>query len=112
MKISNDGLVYVCDRGNNRLQVFRKDSAFVKEAFVEKQTAGAGSTTAIAFSPDQSWLFVGDGVNQTVWILDRASLTVRAPLRTGSNRQAIATDAAGALYVASSTAPRLIRLTP
>lgn len=112
VKTSRDGLVYVCDRGNNRLQVFRKDATFVQEAYVERQTAGAGSTTAVAFSPDQSWLFVGDGVNQTVWILERANLSIKNQIRTGSNIQAIATDGSGNIYVASSTAPQLMRFTP
>jgi DNA-binding beta-propeller fold protein YncE len=111
VKISSDGLVYVCDRANNRLQVFRKDGTFVKEGFVEKHTAGAGSTTAVAFSPDQSVLFVGDGVNQIVWMLDRASLTPKGQIRTDSNIQAIATGAGGDLYVASSAPPRLMKFT-
>jgi hypothetical protein len=39
-RISHDGLVYVCDRSNDRIQVFRKDGTFVKEAFVAKKTLG------------------------------------------------------------------------
>ena len=35
--LSNDGLVYVCDRVNNRLQVFRTDGTFVKEAFMREE---------------------------------------------------------------------------
>ena len=38
-----DGFVYVCDRANDRIQVFRKDGTFVKEAFVAPQTLGSGS---------------------------------------------------------------------
>ena len=40
VKIANDGLVYVCDRTNNRIQVFKKDGTFVKEWFYEKNTLG------------------------------------------------------------------------
>ena len=40
VKIANDGLVYVCDRTQNRIQVFRKDGTFVKEWFFEKNTLG------------------------------------------------------------------------
>ena len=47
---SNDGLVYVCDRANNRIQVFRPDGTFVKEAFFAKDTLGSGSAWDIAFS--------------------------------------------------------------
>ncbi len=49
---SNDGLIYVCDRANNRLQVFRPDGTFVKEAFFAKDTLGSGSAWDIAFSKD------------------------------------------------------------
>ena len=41
--LSNDGLVYVCDRPNNRLQVFTKEGKFVKEAFFAKKTLGDGA---------------------------------------------------------------------
>ena len=36
--VSNDGFVYVCDRVNDRIQVFRKDGTFVKEAFIDPKT--------------------------------------------------------------------------
>ena len=76
--ISDDGLVYVADRTNNRLQVFQKDGQFVTEAFVRPETLGSGSVSGVTLStdPDQRWLFVADGTNNVVWILDRASLTV------------------------------------
>ena len=51
---SNDGLVYVCDRANDRLQVFRPDGTFVKEAFFAKNTLGSGSAWDIAFSRTRS----------------------------------------------------------
>src|SRR5471032_2839182 len=74
VKLSKDGMVYVCDRQNNRIQVFKKDGTFVKEAFVSKTTTGDGSVWDIAFSPDQRVLFVADGHDKKVWMLDRASL--------------------------------------
>ena len=66
VRISHDGLVYVCDRTNDRLQVFRKDGTFVKEAFIAKETLGSGSVWDIGFSTDpaQTFLFVPDGTNQ------------------------------------------------
>jgi DNA-binding beta-propeller fold protein YncE len=72
--IAKDGMVYVCDRGNNRIQVFAKDGKFVKEAFVSKETKGDGSVWDVAFSPDQRQLYVADGHDKKVWILDRTSL--------------------------------------
>ena len=76
--LSNDGLVYVADRTNNRMQLFQKDGQFVTEAFVRRETLGSGSVSAITLSTDleQRWLFVADGTNNVIWILDRLSLTV------------------------------------
>jgi hypothetical protein len=78
VRISHDGLVYVCDRTNDRLQVFRKDGTFVQEAFVAKETFGSGSVWDVGFSvdPAQQFAFVIDGTNQQVYILDRKSLKV------------------------------------
>ena len=39
VRLSNDGLVYVCDRQRNRVQVFRKDGTFVAEALVAPEYA-------------------------------------------------------------------------
>src|SRR5262249_27511803 len=56
--ISKDGLVYVCDRQSDRIQVFQKDGKFVKEAFVSKSTLGDGSVWDIAFSHDPQQRFI------------------------------------------------------
>ena len=53
IRIDTNGLVYVCDRSNNRLQVFRKDGTFVAEHIYEKATRGTGSVYDLVFSPDQ-----------------------------------------------------------
>ena len=76
MKVSSDGHVYVCDRRNNRIQVFRKDGTFVKETFVSKMTTGEGAVWDLAFSrdPQQRFLFVADGQDQKVFVLDRDGL--------------------------------------
>ncbi len=71
LRIARDGLVYVCDRSNNRYQVFRKNGAFVREVFVARETGGAGSVWDIELSPDQTYLYVADGTNQKIWILRR-----------------------------------------
>jgi DNA-binding beta-propeller fold protein YncE len=78
VQISRDGLVYVCDRTNNRLQVFRKDGTFVQEAFIARETFGSGSVWDVGFSTDadQTWLVVPDGTNQRVYVLERKSLQV------------------------------------
>jgi DNA-binding beta-propeller fold protein YncE len=75
IRIDKDGLVYVCDRSNNRLQVFRKDGTFVAEHIYEKATRGAGSVYDLVFSPDreQKLIYMIDGMNGEVRIVDRAS---------------------------------------
>jgi DNA-binding beta-propeller fold protein YncE len=62
--------VYACDRANNRFQIFRKDGSFVKEVFIAKETSGA-TVWDIEFSPDQRFMYVADGGNQKIWILQR-----------------------------------------
>lgn len=76
--IASDGLVYVADRTNNRIQVFQKNGQFVTEAFVRPETLGSGSVSGVTLSQDgdQQWLFVPDGTNNVVWIVDRSSLEV------------------------------------
>ena len=71
--VSVDGLVYVCDRGNDRIQVFTKQGEFIKEFRVRPETLGTGSTWSVAFShdPRQKYLLVGDGENNVIWILNR-----------------------------------------
>jgi DNA-binding beta-propeller fold protein YncE len=78
VRISKDGLVYVCDRTNDRLQVFRKDGSFVREAIIAKDTFGSGSVWDVGFStdPQQAFLFVNDGTNQLVYVIDRQTLEV------------------------------------
>jgi DNA-binding beta-propeller fold protein YncE len=78
VRLTRDGLVYVCDRVNNRVQVFRKDGTFVSEAFFERNTRLSGSVSELAFSPDagQRFLYMVDGVNNELRIVDRASNAV------------------------------------
>ncbi len=78
VRIARDGLVYVCDRTNDRIQVFRKDGTYVTEKFIARQTLGSGSVWDIGFSTDaaQTFLVVNDGTNQQVYILRRDTLDV------------------------------------
>ena len=106
--ISRDGFVYVADRPNNRIQVFRKDGTYVKETFVSKRTLlqGAASGFALSTDPQQRWLYMIDGANHHVWILERQSLRIVA--RFGQQGlwggalnvpHAIAVDSRGNVYV-------------
>ena len=81
--LSNDGLLYVCDRVNDRIQVFKPDGTFVKEKILYKNTLGDGAVWDIAFSkdPQQKYIYLADGANEKVHILDRDSLEVLDQLR-------------------------------
>ncbi len=73
VRLSNDGLVYVCDRANDRIQVFRKDGTFVKEFKVEPQTLQNGSVWDLVLSndPQQRYIFIADGANGQIVTLAR-----------------------------------------
>ena len=105
--LSDDGLLYVCDRVNDRIQVFRPDGTFVKEAFIEKATLGSGAAWDIAFSRDkeQKYIYLADGENDRVHILDRQSLEVLTSFGEGGRQpgefygvHSIATDSKGNIY--------------
>jgi DNA-binding beta-propeller fold protein YncE len=78
VRLTKEGLLYVCDRTNNRFQIFRKDGTFVSESFFEKETRLNGSVSELAFSPDreQSLIYMVDGVNNEMRIVDRATNAV------------------------------------
>ena len=71
VELANDGLLYVCDRTNDRIQVFHTDGKYVKEVFLAPKTLGDGSVFDIALSKDprQSYLYVADGSNMKVHVL-------------------------------------------
>jgi len=73
VRLSNDGLVYVCDRANNRIQVFRKDGTFVREFRVTPETLANGSVWDLVLSEDagQKFIFMADGANGQIVTLDR-----------------------------------------
>ena len=106
-EVSDDGLIYVCDRRNDRIQVFQTDGTFVTEAFIAPETLGDGSVFDIAFSrdPEQRFLYVADGQNRRVRILDRGTLEVLTSFGGGGRQpgqfvgvHSIATDSQGNIY--------------
>ncbi len=109
VELSNDGLLYVCDRGNNRIQVFETDGTYVTEAMIAPATRGDGAVWDVAFSPDgaQRFLYVADGMNERVHILDRGTLEFRTSFGVGGRypghfRQlgSVAVDVDGNVYTA------------
>ena len=73
VRLSGDGLVYVCDRVNNRVQVFRKDGTYVKEFRVSPETLANGSVWDLVLSRDrgQRYIFMADGANAEIVTLAR-----------------------------------------
>jgi len=120
VEIAKDGMVYVCDRSSDRIQVFQKDGKFVKEAMVAKETKGvtvggqpgfvvssAGSVWDLAFSsdPQQRYVFVADGQNKIVRVLQRDTLSEVGTVGNGGRLAgqflavgSIATDSRGNVY--------------
>jgi len=106
-EIANDGFLYVCDRVNDRIQVFKKDGTFVKETIIAKRTLGDGSVWDIAFSkdPQQKYIFLADGSNEKVYIMLRDTLEILTSFGDGGRQpgefyavHSIATDSKGNIF--------------
>jgi hypothetical protein len=121
-KLANDGLLYVCDRGNNRVQIFKASEVgkpcsnqngdigkcgYVGEVHVAPQTIG-GTSGTVNFSTDakQSCMYVADLLNDVIYVINRQNLTELGRFG-GGGRQAgefhwphmVATDSEGNVYV-------------
>jgi hypothetical protein len=105
--LSRDGLLYVCDRVNDRIQVFTPEGKFVKEVFIAKNTLGDGSVWDIAFSkdPQQKYLYLADGANEKVYIILRESMEILTSFGDGGRQpgqfyavHSIATDSKGNVF--------------
>jgi DNA-binding beta-propeller fold protein YncE len=105
--LAADDLLYVCDRMNDRLQVFTPEGKFVKEAFFARRSLGEGSVWDIAFSkdPHQKYIFLTDGRNQKVRVVLRDTLEEVANFGDGGRQpgqfygvHSIAIDSRGNLY--------------
>ncbi len=120
VRVSRDGLIYVGDRANNRIQVFQLDGTFLKEGYIERQTsAPEGTAFDIAFSadPQQRFIYVPDGTNKKVQILDRDTLEVLGYFGGHGGHgvgqffhiHSIATDSKGNIYLGESAGMRVMR---
>lgn len=117
---ANDGLLYVCDRGNQRIQVFRKDGTFVKDALINAQLNGqVGGTPwdiALSTDPQQRYVFLADGGNHKVHTLQRDTLAVVATFGHRGrwagqfeSPHSIAIDSKGNLFVAETLDGRRVQ---
>jgi DNA-binding beta-propeller fold protein YncE len=97
----------VCDRANDRIQLFKKDGSFVKEKRIAPKTLGDGSVWDIAFSKDkgQKYIYLADGKNEHVYVIDRQSLEILTMFGDGGRQpgqwfavHSIATDSKGNIF--------------
>lgn len=105
---SNDGMVYVCDRQANRIQVFKPDGTFIKEAHFARQTLASGSAWDLAFSkdPQQRFIFLADGTNEKIRVIVRETMMEITNFGDGGRQpgqffgvHSIATDSKGNIYI-------------
>ncbi|MEE2635955.1 MAG: hypothetical protein VYE68_01825, partial [Acidobacteriota bacterium] len=119
--LSHDGLLYVTDRSANRVQVFRRDGTFVQEGFISPETKDLGTAYGVALShdPEQQWVYINDGSNNTIWIVRRATLETVG--RFGSygrqggqllSAHSMAVDPQGNVYVGETRGRRVQRFRP
>ena len=94
VRLARDGLVYVCDRENDRIQVFRKSGEFVREFFIARDTRLIGSVwdAVLSNDPGQTYLYVADGANNQVHassgFLHSRGVSSLTALRSKSSRNA------------------------
>jgi len=109
--LSDDNLLYVCDRINDRVQIFKPDGTFITEHYYYTHTLGAGSVWDIAFSkdPQQTFIYLADGSNDKIHVLDRRSMEVLTSFGDGGRQpgqfyavHSIATDSKGNLFTAET----------
>lgn len=124
--IGNDGLVYVCDRQGDRVQVFDKMGNFQRNIWIRTGTPtlpdARGTAWWAAFSrdPQQKYMYVMNGRNETVHILEHESGKVLASFgrpghQLGSfiHGHTLAIDSHGNIYVAETDWGRRVqRFTP
>jgi DNA-binding beta-propeller fold protein YncE len=106
-ELSHDNLLYVCDRPNDRIQVFKPDGTFVKEQIIAKNTRGDGSVWDIVFSkdPQQKYIFLADGANEKIYVMLRDTLEIITSFGDGGRQpgqfyavHSIASDSKGNIY--------------
>jgi len=116
-RVSNDGLVYVSDRGGKRVQVFTLDGKYVNQVFIGRDCrapqCGNGQTaasTSFSTDPEQRFLYVGNRSQAKVMVLDRAALSVLDSFGQSGSKPGefgtlhhMAADSKGNLYVTEVT---------
>ena len=116
--MSNDGLVYVTDRRNDRIQVFRMDGTYITEKFVFPKTLGDGSVWEIGFSIDkaQKYMYVADGKNERVYVFERKTLELLTMFGDGGRQpgefygvHSLAVDSKGNIFTTETYEGRRVQ---
>lgn len=126
LRIANDGLVYVCDRRADRIQVFDRMGTFIRNIDVpwpahvppmNRRGVTRGTAVVVAFSPDpeQRHMFVLNQNSAMVNVLDRQTGRVASSFGGGPGRyigqftlpHGIAVDSTGNVYVAEQEGRRI-----
>ena len=78
IEVSNDGMVYVADRNNSRIQVFDLEGNYLKQVFVNQYEGRSLTAAGLAFSPDseQRFMYVADQANLHIHVLNRLTLEI------------------------------------
>jgi DNA-binding beta-propeller fold protein YncE len=107
--VSHDGLVYVADRSNRRIQVFTLDGTFVTQAFIYRKGPSERSAGSVAFSPDplQQFMYLADYGNSRVVVVNRRTLDIVDSFGSRGSQPGnfqglhnVAADSKGNLYTA------------
>jgi len=121
VEVARDGLVYVSDRNNQRVQVFTRAGRYLKQVFVNRNRPSAQTASGLAVSADraQRYLYVADWGNSELLVYDRISLLLLGRIAAPGEAPGqvttphlIAVDRRGRLYVAEVKARRVQRFTP
>jgi len=108
--VTNDDLVYVADRSNNRVQIFGLDGTFVREVFVARhtlQSVGTAHTFAVSPDSEQTFLYLADGANKVVRVFNRRTMEMVSTIggHAGHNAReffhlhSLAADSKGNLFI-------------
>jgi len=106
VRLMKDNTLYVCDRGNNRIQVFEKSGKFIRQMVFEADTKGSGSVWDLIPSDEsQKYILIADGTNNEVYIvLKETGERIGSFGRSGRNAgdfhwvHNIAVDSQGSVY--------------